>query len=66
MKPETYAIDWLQADGQGRICSGDCSRNDLWLSFGAPLMAVANGTVVRARDGAPDIPRGSTPTRRRG
>ncbi|MEP6631318.1 MAG: M23 family metallopeptidase [Lapillicoccus sp.] len=56
VKPEMYAIDWIQADGQGRVCTGDCASNDLWASFGAPLLAVANGTVVRASDGAPDIP----------
>lgn len=61
-KPEMYAVDWIQADAQGRVCSGDCSRNDLWPSFGAPLLAVANGTVVRASDGAPDIPPLSGPT----
>ena len=55
-KPEMYAIDWIQADAQGRVCYGDCSRNDLWPTFGAPLLAVANGTVVRTSDGAPDIP----------
>ena len=51
-----YAIDWIQADGQGRVCYGDCSRNDLWPIFGAPLLAVAEGTVVLTSDGAPDIP----------
>ena len=56
VKPEMYAIDWIQADAQGRFCYGDCSRNDLWPFFGAPLLAVANGTVVRTSDGAPDIP----------
>jgi hypothetical protein len=55
VKPEMYAVDWIQADGQGRVCYGDCSRNDLWPFFGAPLLAVANGTVVRTIDGAPDI-----------
>jgi hypothetical protein len=56
VKPEMFAVDWIQANAQGRVCNGDCSRLDQWPFFGAPLLAVANGTVVRASDGAPDIP----------
>lgn len=53
--PEMFAIDWIREVG-GRFHSGDGLRNSDWPTFGAPLYAVANGTVVVARDGRPDIP----------
>jgi hypothetical protein len=53
--PETFAIDWIREVG-GRFNSSDGRRNVDWPAFGAPLYAVANGTVVVARDGRPDIP----------
>jgi murein DD-endopeptidase MepM/ murein hydrolase activator NlpD len=53
--PEMFAIDWIREVG-GRFHRGDGLRNSDWPTFGAPLYAVANGTVVVARDGRPDIP----------
>lgn len=53
--PEMFAIDWIREVG-GRFYSGDGRRNTDWPTFGAPLYAVANGAVVVARDGRPDIP----------
>jgi murein DD-endopeptidase MepM/ murein hydrolase activator NlpD len=55
IKPETFAIDWIREVG-GEFYSGDGLRNTDWPGFGVPLYAVANGTVVVARDGRPDIP----------
>ncbi|MFL6225626.1 MAG: M23 family metallopeptidase [Actinomycetes bacterium] len=54
VKGETFAIDWLQLRN-GSPFAGDGSRNDQWYDFGAPLLAVAGGTVVKAVDGKPDI-----------
>lgn len=53
--PEMFAIDWIREVG-GRFHGGDGLRNSDWPTFGAPLYAVANGTVVLARDSRPDIP----------
>jgi hypothetical protein len=60
VKGETFAIDWLQ-ERNGTLFEGDGSRNSQWYGFGAPLLAVADGTVVRAVDGKPDIAPGAPP-----
>jgi hypothetical protein len=60
VKGETFAIDWLQ-ERDGALFEGDGSRNDQWFGFGAPLLAVADGTVVRVVDGKPDIAPGAPP-----
>lgn len=53
--PEMFAIDWIRLE-HGRMYTGDGSKNSDWSTFGSPLYAVANGTVVSATDGTPDIP----------
>jgi hypothetical protein len=60
IKPETFAIDWLQVR-HGRPFAGDGSKNTQWYDFGTPVRAVAGGVVVRAVDGRPDIPPNSSP-----
>jgi Peptidase family M23 len=53
--PEMFAIDWVRLE-HGRLYKGDGSKNSDWFTFGSPLYAVANGTVVSVTDGTPDIP----------
>jgi murein DD-endopeptidase MepM/ murein hydrolase activator NlpD len=53
--PEIFAIDWIRVVN-GRLHTGDGTKNTDWPTYGAPLYAVANGTVVSAVDGRPDIP----------
>lgn len=53
--PETFAIDWSRL-ADGLLFRGDGSRNADWPTFGSPVHAVADGVVVRARDGLRDIP----------
>ncbi|MGZ4172984.1 MAG: hypothetical protein ACXVQR_00755 [Solirubrobacteraceae bacterium] len=53
--PEMFAVDWVRVVS-GRLHTGDGSKNGDWPTFGAPLYAVANGTVVSAVDNRPDIP----------
>ncbi|MFN8130069.1 MAG: M23 family metallopeptidase [Solirubrobacteraceae bacterium] len=53
--PEMFAIDWVRLAG-GRAHRGDGTRNTDWNFYGAPVYAVADGTVVSAVDGLPDIP----------
>ena len=49
-RPELFAIDWMQLDGD-RLFSGDGKANTDYAYFGHPLRAVADGTVVGVRDG---------------
>jgi hypothetical protein len=48
-----YAIDWMLQEN-GEIVSGDPRNNHSYYSYGQPVFAVADATVVKARDGLPD------------
>lgn len=52
-KAETFAIDWIRI-GEGKLFTGDGSRNEDWYAYGADVLAATAGTVVSARDGMPD------------
>jgi Peptidase family M23 len=52
-KNEMFAIDWIQLE-DGRVFSGDGSKNEQYFCFGAEVLSVAAGTVVSARDGMPE------------
>ena len=54
MAPERFAIDFVQVDGEGRIFVGPVDRLSSYPSFGVPVHAAADGTVVQASDGAPE------------
>lgn len=47
---ETFAVDWALARGD-RIYDGTGSTNEQFYGFGAPVLAVAGGTVVAVQDG---------------
>jgi hypothetical protein len=49
--PETFAIDWIQVDAEGRFFSGDGKRVEDYPSYGAPIRSVAEGDVVALHDG---------------
>jgi hypothetical protein len=53
LKSEMFAIDWVQVR-DGSPFQGDGSQNEQWYGFGAPILAVGDGTVVAAVDGKPD------------
>jgi hypothetical protein len=48
-----YAIDWMQVEN-GASFSGDARNNRAYHAYGKPVVAVADSTVVTARDGLPD------------
>jgi hypothetical protein len=48
-----FAIDWMKIDN-GAIFSGDQKDKHAYPAYGQPVFAVADGTVVTARDGLPD------------
>ena len=47
---ETFAVDWALVRGD-RIYDGTGSANEQFYGFGAPVLAVADGTVVAVQDG---------------
>jgi hypothetical protein len=48
-----YAIDWMQVKG-GEAYSGDARDVHSYYCYGMPVLAVADGRVVTARDGFPE------------
>jgi hypothetical protein len=48
--PQRFAIDWIKLDRRHRGWAGDPSRLSSYFSYGQPLIAAADGTVVVARD----------------
>src|SRR3954468_66830 len=63
---QRFAIDWERLDANGRLWVGDDSVLTNWEGYGAKVLAVADGTVVRAIDGLPNqvpgaLPRGLDP-----
>jgi Peptidase family M23 len=63
---ERYAVDWIRMDPAttpigNAVFKGDPTKNESDLSFGQPLHAVADGTVVSVVSDQPDIPPGELP-----
>jgi len=52
---ETFAVDWAQVRND-RVYDGDGSANAQYYSYGADVLAVADGTVVSIQDGKPEAP----------
>lgn len=51
--PERYATDWSKLQNSG-LLEGDGSKNSSYFSYGAEVLAVADGTVVSLLDGLPE------------
>src|SRR5436190_20486533 len=60
--PQRFAIDWMRLDRRHRAWVGNPARLSSYRSYGQPLIAVADGEVVIARDGAPNQPPPHNPT----
>jgi hypothetical protein len=57
--PQRYALDLFGLDGNGRVLRSGAgtlanSKRDDWIGFGQDVLAVADGVVRDASDGAPD------------
>jgi hypothetical protein len=57
---QRYAIDFIRLDlraaeaGENPILRGDPTKNESYFTYGAPVLAVAPGRIVEARDGVPE------------
>jgi hypothetical protein len=58
---QRYAIDWEQIDDEGRILVGDAKDTRSYRIYGAPVLVVADGTVVASRNDLPDQMPGKLP-----
>jgi murein DD-endopeptidase MepM/ murein hydrolase activator NlpD len=51
---QRFAVDWAITDENGKSHRGDGKRNEDYLCYGKPALAVADATVVSVVDGVPD------------
>ncbi|WP_439032901.1 M23 family metallopeptidase [Gordonia terrae] len=58
---QRYAVDWEQADADGRIFVGDAKDPANYRIFGDDVLAVADGTVVASRNDLPEQTPGTYP-----
>jgi hypothetical protein len=50
---QRYAYDWVQIDDKGATSKGDSKDNRSYYCYGSEALAVADATVVEAKDGIP-------------
>lgn len=48
---QRFAIDWMRIGPDGKMVHGDPSRVENYVDYGAPVLAVADATVVATGDG---------------
>ncbi len=51
---QRFATDWMLLGPDGRLNTGDGTRCTDYYCYGADVLAVADGTVIEARDGIPE------------
>lgn len=52
--PARFAIDWFGLDARGQHARADVQKVRNWIGYGADVLAVADGTVVAARNDYPE------------
>lgn len=57
--PQRYGVDWMVLTSDGKMGTGDGTRNNDYPSWGVDLLAVADGTVVGIENSLDDF-KGST------
>lgn len=55
------AIDWMQRNAGGYVAVGDPNKNEDYVCYGKPVIAVADATVASVLDGLPDRVPGMLP-----
>jgi hypothetical protein len=58
---QRFAIDWLRLDESGRFVQGDASNVHNYYSYGAEMLAAADGTVVETLNNLDDQKPGTLP-----
>jgi murein DD-endopeptidase MepM/ murein hydrolase activator NlpD len=57
--PQRFATDWARARPNGALVEGDRADNKSYFSYGAEVIAVANGVIAAIKDGIPENVPGS-------
>ncbi|MGN6636815.1 MAG: M23 family metallopeptidase [Oryzihumus sp.] len=47
---QLFAIDWKRTNDQGAFYTGDKTKNESYVDYGSPILAVADGTVTETLD----------------
>ena len=50
---QRFAIDWVEANPDGKTFQGDSANNKSYRAYGAEIHAVADGIVTQTKDGIP-------------
>jgi peptidase M23-like protein len=50
---QRFAIDWVEANADGKTFQGDSADNKNYRAYGAEIHAVADGVVTQTKDGIP-------------
>lgn len=58
---QRYAIDWMQLDDNGNLFTGSPNKLTNWFSYGAKVIAMGAGKVIKVIDGLPDQLPGTLP-----
>lgn len=58
---QRFAIDWMKMDENGRVLNGDVKDVNNFPSYGAEVLAIADGTVLATRNDLPDQVPGALP-----
>lgn len=58
---QRFAIDWKQANENGEFYTGDRTKNESYVDYGAPIYAVADGTISTTLDALDPNPPGVLP-----
>jgi hypothetical protein len=59
--PQRFAIDWVQLKTADSRFTGDSKNNKNYRAYGADVLAVADATVARIKDGIPENTAGEDP-----
>ena len=51
---QRYAVDWMKFGKNGKLYSGDISKNSSWYCYGEKIYAVADGIVTMGRGDLPE------------
>jgi len=51
---QRYAIDWVRVSEEGAMATGPSDMNNSYPQYGAEILAVAPGEVIKVIDGIPD------------